>query len=326
MPITTLDIVFRAAATVADTAANGGHMSATAITSGRKNAVFPDVRNAERSAGATHFRKVFVHFAPADDSPALDVRVLPWAATPAGDSVTLHPASLTDTQGQIGAARAYGVAAISAGATPGSTVLTVALEDPEVLPFVAGDTLFVTNKLTPEGAGSEEFVRLAAVTASGGSATLTLASGLVHGHAPPTRVASVLPIGDVLTAVRHPVLQSAAGSFDAAAVVLASASTIAQTVTLTFSSATAFAAVGSVSGSLGSGTRSASFAPNNAPFGGPHFTLPAAAWGGNWAAGDTLSFDTVPAAFAVWQRRRVPAGTPAFSDNGFTMLVDLETV
>lgn len=49
-----------------DAAGNGGRMSATALADNVKNALLLDVRQAERLAGSDKWRKLFIHFAPAD--------------------------------------------------------------------------------------------------------------------------------------------------------------------------------------------------------------------------------------------------------------------
>ena len=93
--------------------------------------------------------------------------------------------------------------------------------------------------------------------------------------------------------------------------------TIEQDWTITFTDATNFACIGSVVGSVGSGSiGGGDFTPNNSDFSKPYFTLADAGWAGTWANGDTVSFSSHPAAIAIWERRTIPAGADSLSGNG----------
>ena len=72
-------------------------------------------------------------------------------------------------------------------------------------------------------------------------------------------------------------------------------------ITFTFSDATNFNCVSDVYGSLGSGTVSGSFQPNNSVTGTPYLTIPAAAWGGTFANGDTVVCDMIPMMVPLWE-------------------------
>ena len=65
MPIAGNELIFRRAALASDTvpAQNGGRMTSAAVVSSVKNNLFPDVTQAQRLAGAEHYRKVFLHVA-----------------------------------------------------------------------------------------------------------------------------------------------------------------------------------------------------------------------------------------------------------------------
>jgi hypothetical protein len=330
MPLATTDIIFRTAAVQNDTAGNGGRMGATALADNVKNALFPDVRQAERLAGSEKWRKLFIHFAPADLSQALDVRVIPYDPTPAGDWVVVYPATQTDTQSAMTGAlpsRAYGVAMLDIGPTAGATVLTVDLEAGAPAIFAAGDTVYITDKAAiGAAAGNEEYATVATAAApSGGTQVVTLGAPLANSYGSGARLASVLAPGDVLPTLSGQAVVSAAGVLNAGLVTLYPRSTVADTWTLTFTSASAFTASGSATGAVGSGTVGGSFGPNNANFGGSYFTLGAGALSGTFAAGDTVTFTTAPAAIPLWLRRAVPAGTLTYASNRFTLAVDLES-
>lgn len=331
MPLATTDIIFRTASVQSDAAGNGGRMSATALADNVKNALFADVRQAERLAGSDKWRKLFIHFSPADLSQALDVRVIPYDPTPAGDSVVVYAGTHTNTQSAITGAlpsRAYGVAPIDVGsASAGATTVTVELEPGTPTLFVAGDTVYITDKTTISAAtGAEEYATVASVgAASGGLQTVTLSAPLANSYSTGGRLASVMLAGDVLPTLSGQAVVGAAGVFTPSAVTLYPRSTVADTWTLTFTSATAFTVSGAAIGAVGSGTVGNSFGPNNADFGGSYFTLGAGALGGTWAAGDTVTFTTAPAAIPLWLRRTVPANTLTYASNRFTLAVDLES-
>jgi len=87
------------------------------------------------------------------------------------------------------------------------------------------------------------------------------------------------------------------------------------TITLTFSSATAFTVVGTNMGSLGAGTITSDFEPTNPWTGETILKLDKDGWAGTWAGGDTVTFTIYPAAAGVWWKEIVPAATSAEAHN-----------
>lgn len=220
MPLTSADILFRKAKTVSDAATNGGIISANLIGSAVKNAVFPDVRQAERQAGSVTYRKVFVHFAPPDGSLALDVKVIPFLPTPAQDRVLVLRGTQTDTQQDmlLASPRPYGIATYTGTVAAGANSLTVTQEAIADALFAVGDTVFVTDKDAINAAtGSEEYATLSNVAYGASSVTLTFATALQNAYTNP-RVCSVIEAGDVLAQATDAVVTSVAGTFDATAV------------------------------------------------------------------------------------------------------------
>lgn len=91
--------------------------------------------------------------------------------------------------------------------------------------------------------------------------------------------------------------------------------TIEDTITLTFTAATAFTAAGVQAGSLGSGATTADFSPVNPDTGQPYITLEPDGWTGTWAAADTLEIPTHPSALPMWLHNLIPALTSAEPNN-----------
>lgn len=327
MPLSSIDIVFRKPAAVSDLPVNGGRMTANLIASGVKNALFPDVRNAERVSGSSKWRKAFVHFAPADNSLALDVKLIAWAPTSADDRILIRIGTHTDTQAEMLATppRPYGAASVTGALSAGTSTIATLPEDVTDGIFVANDIIYVSDKISISAIdGNEEYAEIDSVSTVGNITTLTLKAPLQYGYTAP-RVSSVLAMGDVLATAFGKSVSSIAGSFDEAQLTLAPRSAVADTFTLTFTSPTAFNATGAAAGTLGSGTIGSTFSPTNSPFSGPYFTLPATAWSGAFLAGESVSFTTAPAAVPVWYQRIVPAGASSFAANSFSLAVDCES-
>lgn len=182
--------------------------------------------------------------------------------------------------------------------------------------------LFVGNNtvISLDGNSAEEWLTLhasAPVSWSGNTATITLAEPVAYSYqAANTYAGAAIVMGDITPSIANLVKTSAAGTYDNAGspIQVFNRSTVDDTITLTFTSATAFTASGAILGNLGGGTVSAGISPVNGS-GLPYFTIPAGFFGGTWATGNTLVFDTVSAAAPVWFRQIVPAGMAANSNN-----------
>lgn len=214
---------------------------------------------------------------------------------------------------------------IGAGARAGDSVTYNAGTWDKISPtndIVYPKGLFVGNGtvISADGATAEEWLLLAAVTPvtwSGNTATITLAEPLANNYlATNTYAGAAIVLGDVTPAIANLAKTSAAGTFDNIGfpLLVFNRSTTDDTITITFTSATAFTASGATLGNLGGGTVSAGITPVNGS-GLPYFTIPAGFFGGTWATGDTLTFDMFSASAPLWFREIVPAATAANSNN-----------
>ncbi|GAB4210102.1 MAG: hypothetical protein Fur0019_17710 [Tibeticola sp.] len=88
-----------------------------------------------------------------------------------------------------------------------------------------------------------------------------------------------------------------------------------------FTNTTAFEVIGENVGLVATGNTSTDCAPINPATGVPYFSLPALGWGGGWAVGNVLRFNTIGAQFPVWVVRTVQQGPETVSDDDFTLLV-----
>ena len=324
MPIVNTDFVWRQPRSISNTtpAQNGGRMSTTAITSGVKNNIFPDVSQAQRAAGITQFRKAFIHVASSSNIELLDGRVFISQVTPADDWVTIHPGTQTDTEDQI-TGRAYGAAPLVTDAEATDQVLLIAMEWlPTVSalePFQAGDIIRIADGT------NEEWHEIDAVVADSSNNFLevTLVGELAHAFdADDTLVSSCIEAASVLASISNVAVTSATGgTLNSASLVAHNKGATHDTITLTFTSATAFSCAGLIAGSMGTGSRSSDFSPINSGTASAYFTIPANAWGGTFAAGNTVTFTLNPASIPVWYRREVPAGAGSLANDSVVVSV-----
>lgn len=99
-------------------------------------------------------------------------------------------------------------------------------------------------------------------------------------------------------------------------IVVANNGAITERWALIFTNSTAFRIVGQESGQVGVGTINEVCAPDNDATGYPYFTIAKEGWGGGWAAGNVLRFNTVGANAPIWVARCVlPSAPNATSDS-----------
>lgn len=334
MTILSSELKWYKAAEVSDDTTNGGRMSANVITDSVKNNIFPDVSEAQRTAGITQYRKVFIKVANDDDLPMLTPRVFIETFTPGEDVVTFFTGTQTDTQAGIsGSERKFGSGKLDATVVSGVSVFTVLTEGGSgAAIFIAGDTIRISDKTSVSDVGNnEEFHTIAAGGVSYASliATITIEGTLANGYAAAaTKVASVLEPGTIQATFDTVVNNSSAGTFDSATsgnLVVDFLGGVEQDWTLTFTSATVFNITGNTLGLVGTGTVSTTTAPDNSDFTKPYFTILAAAFGGTFVATETITFSTRPASTPLWYQRIVSAGATSIGNNNFITAIDGES-
>jgi len=333
MSIVGSELIWRKAQQNVSGPANGGRMSAIAIPNAVKNSIFPDVPASERTAGSTSYRKVFVHIANDDDLTLIRSRLFVETFTPGDDSITIFLGTQTDTESGItGSERLYGGGQLNANVSGGATSIQVLTEGAALDYFKAGDLVRVSDQTSVEDpSGNTEYKTIATggVSYAGDVATLTLESGLDNGYtASETRVSSVLEAGDVVGAVSNfSVTAAGSGDYDDTTypVEVDSIGGVNETWTLTFTSATQFSCTGATEGSVGTGNVSSDFQPSNGDYSKPFFVLRSAGFSGSFQAGDTITFETTPAAIPVWYRRDIPAGASSLSGNRVVVGIDGES-
>lgn len=333
MTILSSELIFYKSATVNDTSANGGRMSINPVTSGVLQNVFPNVLSAERTSGSTKYRKLFMKVANDDDLTLLTSKLWFDNITQAEDWAIFFAATQTDTQADItGSERKYGCGTLKTTVVATNTTVIVTVEDSTLTGvFQDGDEIRITDKVNPDSVtGNEEFATISgAPSVDGVDVTITLAAGLANGYTAGagTRIMSILPASDIECTVDNWVETSTAGTYDETTypVICDNIGTIEQTWTITFTDATNFTVAGDTVGSLASGTIGSDYSPSNPDFTKPYFTLESGGWGGTWANGETVVFQSHPAAYPVWEKRVVPAGCASLSSNKITLVISGES-
>jgi hypothetical protein len=317
------DLVFRRAERVSDTlpAQNGGRMTAEAIPDAVRNNLFANTYSSERMNGGTRYRKLFAQVASAGNETLVEAKAA-LSATSGADYCYLLAGADTEADIPPDATR-HGVTLLAAPADAGESSLSIIDE-------AGGDgawTLTVGRqiRITRASDGATVDAAIDSLSSASGVTHIGLSTPLPVALAAGDRLASVLELGDITATVSN-LSATVAGDGALGAITRSNRGAIEQIWTLTFTSATDFRLEGDTLGqNIAIGSTVADFAPMNASLSAPYFTLPVAAWSGAFAAGDTITFTTHPAAVGIWIVRVTPAGSAVTPDNGVSLEVWGET-
>lgn len=321
MSISASEIKLYRSSVVNNVSTNGGGMSNVEIVSNVLNNLFPNVTQAERTAGVTRYRKAFCKLHDSGDETLYNHRTWIKTQTPAADYIQIKQGTNTDTQADASSYTDWlGCGRLNAAASADATSIDVLFETNSGI----GSPDATNTQLAWISDGTnEEFITVIGASWVSNVATLTLQNGLsysydTYGNAG-TVVAGVIDFGDTTSSVDNIVVTSSSGNFVESYLTVANIGCVEDSWTITFTSATAFTCSGANTGSVGTGNVTDDpFAPSN-PAGGNYFSIAAAAWGGSWASGDTVTFDTHHAAHAIWIKEVVAAGTASYSNNNPTL-------
>lgn len=314
-----------------DTGTNGGRMSTTESVSAVIGNMFPDASEAERIAGSDKYRKLFMKNANDDDLILHNPKIYIENYTPGQDEVFLAAGTQTDTQDTFtgGSPSYFGAGQLNTNYTAGDPTIEVSVHDGSIILFRNGDSIRVSDKTDINDTGNNAEYRTVSGTPNvvGNLVTITLSAALDNSYSSSdTRVTSLYEPSDVTPSIDNDIVTTAgSGTFNKAEVTLDNIGSIEQSITLTFTSSSQFNASSDVAGSLGTGSVGSTFAPTNADFSKPYFSIPASAWGGTYATNDTVTFDTHPAAVPLWYYRNIPAGTPSQANNKVITVVEGES-
>ena len=331
MALLAAEIKYYKSTSVSDAAGNGGRLSANEITDNVKNNVWPDAPSTERVAGSTKYRKVFIAFKNAARTGAVTPKVFMEDKTTGDDRQAFFAGTQTDVQSDISSPRLYGAGRLNANVSAGATSITIAVEAAGDALFLNGDTIRISDKEYLDSvSGNEEYVTATGAASYAGNVATIAVTALVNSYvaATPTKVSSVYkPTSPVVPTCSTPVVTSTAGTYNNGTYppLTGGVGGVRDDWTITFTSATAYTASGANTGSVGTGSRSADFSPNNPDFSAPYFTLPTLAFGGTYLSGDTITFTTTPSCIPIWYKRLIPAAAASVSNNLVTLSVDTES-
>jgi hypothetical protein len=318
MAIVSNEIKIYKSAVISNGITNGGRLTSNLYPSDTLNDLFQGITPAERTAGFSRYRKLHVKFDNASDVVAVRaLTMLSDISSATGIRNTFFEGTQRNTQTNItGSERKYGVGRLNTNANSGTDTLIVDYETGSAADTVVqvGDIIYVSD-----GTNKREY-EVDTVSWAGEQCTITLTENLVNNYlsATPTIISTCLVSENVEPTVSNWVETSGAGTYDEVTypVLVGNLATIEQTWTVTFTSATAFGVVGDTLGSVGTGTTGGNFAPNNADFSLPYFTLYSAGWGGTWANGNTVVFQTHPCSLPIWIKEICSAGAAQTIDTG----------
>jgi len=331
------DIKTYHASEVSAASTNGGRRGTTQVISGVVNNVWPHVPKAERTAGATLYRKLFTLASDDDDGTLIDAAEYLDNPTDGDDHIVAFEATQIDTQADItGSERKYGSALVSTDIASAVSTFDVTVEHVDYATgtnaiFKVGDTVRLTDKVTPDAvAGNEELLTITVVSNVSTVVTVTVSETIANAYtvASGSRVSSLISYSDIECSVDSYVVTTAGdGTFDDTLypIVCDNIGTVEDALTFTFTDATHFTCVGSSGINYGSGDTSTNFSPTNGDVSKPYFTLDYNAWVDTWANGDTLACDIHEASFAFWLKRTVPAGCASLANNKLTTVTTGES-
>jgi len=312
MTIASSDVVFYQSENVNDVAgSNGGGIGSTEVVDYILNNLFQNVTHDERVAGVTRYRKMFVRNENVEDLVLYHCHLWISILSTGGDYFRIKPGTDTDVQS---AAEGYsnwaGSGTLAANITAGDGSLQVTYDAANGV--YDGATIRVDDGVHVESmvvSGAPAFVGNTATINVTGTFTNNFSSGSG------TIVSTKINLGNIVADSGSWVETSATGTYDEAGYPLTvyNKGTVTDSWTLTFSDATNFSVSGASTGSVGSGDINTDFQPTNGS--SYYFLLDKDGWGGNWQAGDTITFTTTHAGYGVWVKEVVPAATGSLAGN-----------
>jgi hypothetical protein len=330
--------------------ANGrmGGGSTYLVSTGVQQNVFPHVTSAQRTAGHQDAFKTFwkvaddadgTLIAPEiyDDAPTLSLTDYVIAFEMDQRETIASITGLLTTPPTDGRQK-YGTAVLKNDITAGDSTFTVtvkaaALASGNDAIFAAALNCVITDKLTADAlTGNEEpFVLTGTPSVSGLDVTLTRVGTFLYSYTADgvSRVSSGFKPGDTGASCETPVKTSTSGTINNSTYpwVMDWIGSVDEDWTFTLTDATHFTCVGDTLGTVGSGTVSTEFAPNNPDFTKPYFTIPVGFFSlTGWLAGDTVTATTHPAAIPKGKKRVIPALSASLANNKVTDVIVGEAV
>lgn len=345
MTIATADLKAFYASDMSNGSTSGGRITFDQITSGALQNVFPHVFRSTRLAGNIadpDHRKIF--WRNCNDADEAGYNPVAYLFRPNPSEAWCYKVIGTQrsTRSDLtGSEDKYGSGLLATSVSIGDTVLVVNVKHADLTGcFATGRPIRITSKLLPSStSGTEEEFTPSNVSVSGTQVTITIPSpGVANAYT--AGGSTDYTTGVVVFSVYYPtatelectvdnwVETSSAGTYDETnyPVVGDNIGTAEQTWTLTMLTATTYSVVGDTVGNVDTGNITTDFAPTNSEVSKPYFTLEATGFGGTWASGDTIVFQTHPPAIPIHEIRTIPAACGSMAGDGITSCLEVETV
>lgn len=317
-------------------AENGGPMLATVnplITNSAMNNVWDHVLSDQRASGLTTRRKLGLKIHQDDTAGYLATARFGVEPTLGADVVRIFACAAAADEYEddlTGSERKYCGGVLVNAVTAGAQALVVDVRLAACTGDIQdGDTIYLTDKYTPDGTGNGEYLTVnGAPTVSGTQLTIATTEQIANSYAAYSggsggKVSAVMTHGTV-QAEFSSFTQSRASGYDISTypLILNNMGTIDDVITLTFADATTFTAASARGLTLASGSKGSDYSPLHPVFAKSLFKLEAAGWNGAVAhqAGDTVSFALAAAVAYLWEERIVPAACPPLSGNRVILL------
>lgn len=208
----------------------------------------------------------------------------------------LTPGTQTDAV-NTKSARIYGAGLLNTAVNTADTVLVVDCEVAGI--FQAGDSVMIPTT------GDPYPKTIDTVTWVGLQATITLDSSVGTALLAGAFISSAIVKNGLKATADTFVKTFSTSTFNESLVTLSHLATIEHSLTLTITGANSFSVLSDRLGDMSNGSRLTDYAPINPDFALPHFTLPAAAWGGTATIGETMTFKAHPAAIPVFLNENI---------------------
>ena len=274
--------------------------------------MFPNVTNTERTAGVTRYRKFFLRNENSSDLTLGTTRIWISERSSAADYFQITGGTDTDIES---AADDYtnwsGTGLLASSVSSGEAQIEVTYDTSSGV--YSGESVYLhiddgSNQQEVKVDGTPSFI--------GNTATIDISGELNYNFTLTTTIVSTkVNLGDIEASSDSWAETSGSGTYNESSypLVTYNVGTVKDSWTLTFSNATTFSVSGTSTGSVGSGTTSSNFQPaNGASY---YFKINKDGWGGTWADGDTVTFNTVHAGQGIWLKEVVPPGTASYSNS-----------
>lgn len=303
-------------------------MSSVEAVSGGADSYFPRASDAERVAGRTWHSKRFYKAHSATNETLSNSYLVLDKPTPGDDKVLLFAGTQTNTQGDLtGSELKYGAGVLNTSANSGTSTLVV-----DVDASAGADNIFrnamrvrITDKATPDALTGNETIRTisGAPSVVGDQVTITLSTVLDVTYGAGAKVGGILEVGDIECSITGFTVTSAGGTYDDTTypIVGSNKGCVEDSITLTFTSGTAFNITSANLGSLGSGSIGAGASPTNPDFSVPYWSMVSTGFGGTFLTGDTITFSTHPASAPFFLKQIIPPNAASLAGNSTTIIL-----